>query len=91
MYTILGFGLANFTKEPILKDNKIGWQDAPKISAQLDVLRPASSPFSKTGGLTLLTGNLGRSVMKVSAVAKDCQQITAPAMVFDSQQALKDA
>jgi phosphogluconate dehydratase len=91
VHTILGFGLANFTKEPILKDNKIGWQDAPKISAQLDVLRPASSPFSKTGGLTLLTGNLGRSVMKVSAVAKDCQQITAPAMVFDSQQALKDA
>ena len=57
--TILGSGLSNFIKEPKLKDNKIDWQDAPKSSAQLDVLRPTSSPFSKTGGLILLTGNLG--------------------------------
>jgi len=91
VYTILGFGLDNFTKEPVLKSHKIDWQDAPNNSAQLDVLRPASSPFATTGGLILLTGNLGRSVMKVSAVAKEYQQITAPAMVFDSQEALKNA
>ena len=89
--TILGSGLSNFIKEPRLKDNKIDWQDAPKSSAQLDVLRPTSSPFSKTGGLILLTGNLGRCVIKVSAVEKIHRKVSAPAMVFESQQSLKKA
>jgi phosphogluconate dehydratase len=89
--TILGSGLSNFIKEPRLKDNKIDWQDAPKSSAQLDVLRSANSPFSKTGGLILLTGNLGRCIIKVSAVEKIHRKVSAPAMVFESQQSLKKA
>ena len=89
--TILGSGLSNFTKEPRLKDNKIDWRDTPKSSAQLNVLRPASSPFSKTGGLILLTGNLGRCIIKVSAVEKIHRKVSAPAMVFESQQSLKKA
>jgi len=53
------------------------------------VLRPASEPFSVTGGLKLLTGNLGRAVIKVSAVPVDRHVIEAPARVFDSQEALQ--
>jgi phosphogluconate dehydratase len=52
------------------------------------VVRPASQPFSATGGLKLLTGNLGRSVIKVSAVPDDRHVIEAPARIFDSQDAL---
>lgn len=55
------------------------------------MLRPASAPFSATGGLKLLTGNLGRSVIKVSAVPEDRHVVEAPARVFDSQEALQQA
>ncbi|MES2912796.1 MAG: dihydroxy-acid dehydratase, partial [Pseudomonadota bacterium] len=53
-----------------------------------DIVRPAGSPFSATGGLKLLTGNLGRSVIKVSAVPDDRHVIEAPVRLFDSQEAL---
>jgi phosphogluconate dehydratase len=55
------------------------------------VVRPASAPFSVTGGLRLLQGNLGRSVIKVSAVPEECHVIEAPAQVFNSQDELLNA
>ena len=54
-------------------------------------MRPASRPFSASGGMRLLTGNLGRAVIKVSAVPEERHVIDAPAIVFDSQEALQRA
>jgi len=63
----------------------INWIDAPTLSHDESVLRPASKPFSSQGGLQLLTGNLGRSVIKISAVAEEHRLIKAQAIVFDDQ------
>ena len=65
-----------------------GGQGAPAQSGDESVLRPASNPFSPTGGLRLLQGRLGRAVIKVSAVPEDRHIIEAQARVFDSQEAL---
>ena len=67
------------------------WSALPPDSGDASVLRPAAAPFSAEGGLKLLTGNLGRSVIKVSAVPDDRHVIEAPARVFDSQEALQAA
>ncbi|MFT7278333.1 MAG: phosphogluconate dehydratase [Gammaproteobacteria bacterium] len=101
--TMLGDGLAPYITEPrldkddslIMSDStgptKVKWVDCPANSHDEEVLRPVSNPFSKQGGLQLLTGNLGKAVIKVSAVAEEHQTVTAPAKVFSSQSALQDA
>jgi phosphogluconate dehydratase len=89
--TIWGPGLAAYSKEPFLQDNRLAWRDAPAKSLDEKILRPASSPFSADGGLKLLRGNLGRSVIKTSAVDPKYWAITAPARVFESQEALAAA
>jgi phosphogluconate dehydratase len=89
--TIWGPGLAAYSKEPFLQDNRLAWRDAPAKSLDEKILRPASSPFSADGGLKLLRGNLGRSVIKTSAVDPKYWAITAPARVFESQEALAEA
>ena len=63
----------------------IQWKNTPAKSLDETILRPVSKPFSTEGGLKLLTGNLGRSVIKVSAVAKEHLLVEAPAIVFNSQ------
>jgi phosphogluconate dehydratase len=78
--------LREFTRVPV-PGEKLSWQDIGP-SKDDSICRPASAPFSATGGLRLLSGNLGRSVIKVSAVPDDCHVIEAPARVFDSQDAL---
>jgi phosphogluconate dehydratase len=80
-------GLREFTGEPNLVDGKLHWH---AIGATQDdsVCRPVSAPFSATGGLMLLQGNLGRSVIKISAVPDDCHIVEAPARVFESQEAM---
>jgi phosphogluconate dehydratase len=65
----------------------VAWHDIGE-SGDLTVVRPATDPFSPTGGLKLLTGNLGRSVIKVSAVPEERHVIEAPARIFDSQDAM---
>ena len=80
-------GLREFTKIPDAASGKLAWND-PGASKDTGVVRPASEPFSATGGLKLLQGNLGRSVIKVSAVPEDRHIIEAPARVFDSQEAM---
>lgn len=84
--TVVGQGLSAYTQEPWLSPEGLAWRDAPQHSGDEDVLRPASKPFSADGGLKLLRGNLGRSVIKVSAVKSEHRVVEAPARVFDSQE-----
>ena len=72
-------------------DGAITWQALPLASGDDTILRTAAAPFSTTGGLKLLVGNLGRAVIKVSAVPEDRHVIEAPARVFDSQEGLHQA
>jgi phosphogluconate dehydratase len=83
--TVVGRGLSAYTQEPWLSPEGLAWRDAPALSGDTSVLRPASDPFSADGGLKLLRGNLGRSVIKVSAVKSEHRVVEAPARVFDSQ------
>ncbi len=85
--TVRADGIRAFTQKPVAAEGQLTWKD---IGASKDdtVVRPASSPFSVTGGLRLLQGNLGRSVIKVSAVPETCHVIEAPAQVFNSQEEL---
>jgi phosphogluconate dehydratase len=83
--TVFGEGLAAYTREPVLLDGQLSWRDVPERSADPSVLRPASDPFSPDGGLKLLLGNLGRAVIKTSAVPDANRVVHAPARVFDSQ------
>ena len=86
--TVMGPGLAAYTEEPWLDAGQLAWRPAPAASLDEDVLRPASRPFSPEGGLRCLDGNLGRAVLKTSAVPADRLIIEAPARVFDSQAAV---
>jgi len=82
-------GIRAYAREPeLLRGNLLQWRDLAAASGDAGVLRGAADPFSPTGGLRVLQGNLGRAVIKVSAVPEDRHVIEAPAMVFDSQQAL---
>lgn len=83
--TVMGEGLAAYTQEPWLDNGALAWRPVPKTSADTSVLRPVSEPFSADGGLRLLQGNLGRSVVKVSAVAPEHRVVRAPAVVVSDQ------
>jgi phosphogluconate dehydratase len=89
--TIMGPGLEHFCREPELRGEAISWKDVSKESLDSEVLRPASAPFDAKGGLKLVQGNLGRAVVKISAVAPEFHRIEAPARVFESQQQVVDA
>jgi len=89
--TIAGDGLGLYTTEPKLKDGAVVREDGPGETLNDKILRPVSSPFQATGGLRELKGNLGRSVMKVSAVAPEHRVITAKARVFHDQASVKAA
>jgi phosphogluconate dehydratase len=83
--TIAGAGLDAYTQEPWLSSEGVAWRPAPTESGDTSVLRPASDPFSADGGLKLMRGNLGRSVIKTSAVKSEHRVIEAAALVFDGQ------
>ncbi len=85
--TVREGGIREYTREPALDGEVLSWHDAGD-SKDLSIVRPASEPFSPTGGLQLLQGNLGRSVIKVSSIPDDRHIVEAPARVFDSQEAL---
>jgi phosphogluconate dehydratase len=88
--TVREGGLREYTREPHINRESLVWSDIG-ASRDTDVVRPAGDPFSPTGGLKLLTGNLGRSVIKVSAVPADRHVIEAPARIFDAQEELLKA
>ena len=90
--TVWGSGLNGYLQTPELDDEGgIAWRAGATESGNEKVLAPVAKPFSPEGGLKLLTGNLGRAVMKVSAVASENQVVEAPAIVFDSQEGLREA
>ncbi len=86
--TVMGRGLQRYLVEPWLNDGQLAWREAPTQSADLAVLRPVNQAFSPDGGLRLLTGNLGRSVVKVSAVKPAHRMVRAPAVVVTDQKQL---
>jgi phosphogluconate dehydratase len=89
--TVSGPGLGAAALEPWLSPDGLAWRAPPAVSGDTTVLRPATDPFSADGGLKLLRGNLGRSVIKVSAVGAGQRIIEAPARVFDSQEAVLES
>lgn len=88
--TVMGPGLRHYATEPLQQDGELVWKDAVAESANLDVVRPVSDPFAADGGLKVLDGNIGRSVIKVSAVKPEHRQVSAPALVFESQDDFMD-
>jgi phosphogluconate dehydratase len=86
--TIAGQGLDAYTKDPFLIDGRLEWRDGPEQSLAPDVLRSIDDPFDVQSGLQVLRGNLGRAVIKTSAVDQDHRIIEAPAAVFEDQETL---
>jgi len=82
--TVARADLTDYGKEPVLEDEALQWRDVP-ASRDESILRPVSNPFSPDGGMRLLAGNLGRCVMKVSAVDKERWTVEAPAAIFHDQ------
>ena len=89
--TVFGTDMTAYTQEPFLEEGKLTWREGPATSHDTDVLRPVSNPFSPTGGLTVLDGNLGRGVIKISAVKQAHRVIEAPVQLFDDQNQVKAA
>ncbi|HEY0032181.1 MAG TPA: phosphogluconate dehydratase [Devosia sp.] len=89
--TVWGNGLSGYTVEAKLIEEKLTFEPSPKESALPKVLTKVATPFQQSGGLKLLSGNLGRSVIKVSAVKPEHRVIEAPARVFHGQEGLQAA
>ncbi len=90
VHTIMGHGLHRYLVEPWLNQGQLDWRPAPTVSADEQVLRPANNPFSQDGGLRLLKGNIGRAVVKVSAVKPAHRVVRAPAVVVTDQKELAE-
>ncbi len=84
--TVAGPGLHAYAREPHIAEGRLAWRDPAPSVFDPDVVRPACDPFDAEGGLRLLKGNLGRAVIKVSAVAPRHRRVEAPARVFHAQE-----
>ncbi|WP_425039041.1 phosphogluconate dehydratase [Primorskyibacter sp. S187A] len=89
--TVSGKGLSAYASEPTLKDGTVAWAPGPRESQNDRILRPATDPFQPTGGLRQMAGNLGHGMMKISAVAPERHVVEAPARIFETQEAVKEA
>lgn len=89
--TVVGHGLHRYAEMPYLESGKLGWSPVAAVSGDPTVLTKATEPFAKGGGLALLEGNLGRGVIKISAVAEEHHMVEAPAVVFNDQNELAGA
>ncbi|GIU31334.1 phosphogluconate dehydratase [Shewanella sp. MBTL60-007] len=87
--TVAGFGLKRYTQEPQIRDGELKWVEGPQTSLDTEVLTGLNAPFQNNGGLKLLKGNLGRAVIKVSAVQEQHRVVEAPAVVIDDQNKLE--
>jgi len=83
--TVMGQGMAAFTETPALVNGRVTWRLTPETSGDDMIIRKADKPFQENGGLAVLHGNIGQSVMKVSAVKPAQRFIEAPAVVFEDQ------
>lgn len=88
VYTILGFGLEKYKQEPKLIAGQLTWVEGATASLNESIIRSVSNPFSPEGGIKMMRGNIGRSVIKTSAVAPEHLVVEAPAIVFDEQEDL---
>ena len=89
--TILGKGMREFCNEPFVKDGALEWRPGPEKSLDPEIIAPVAEPFDSEGGLRLVEGNVGRAIVKISAVKPEHYTITAPARVFASQDDFKRA
>ena len=89
--TVWGDNLFDYISEPTLKNSKLVWNKSKSKSFDSNILKSAKDPHQKNGGLKMLKGNIGRGVIKISAVNIDQKKIKAPAMVFDNQIDVKEA
>ncbi|MFZ1661567.1 MAG: phosphogluconate dehydratase [Paracoccaceae bacterium] len=89
--TVAGDGLHRYTEEPKLRDGALVWEAGAGTSLNDRILRPVSDAFQPQGGLQQLTGNLGRAVIKISAVSPDRHLIEAPVRIFHDQASVKNA
>ncbi|MFZ9198074.1 MAG: phosphogluconate dehydratase [Paracoccaceae bacterium] len=89
--TVAGDGLDAYRQEPKLDAGRLVWTAGPNASLNEKIVRPAADPFQPTGGLRQVSGNLGRGVIKVSAVAPERHVVEAPARIFHDQDAVKAA
>jgi phosphogluconate dehydratase len=83
--TIAGRGLDHYVREPFLDEGRLAWRDGAAASLDRDVLRGVAEPFDATGGIKVLGGNLGRAIIKTSAVKPAHRFVEAPARVFTDQ------
>ena len=88
VHTVMGTGLERYASEPYMSEQGLKWRPAPERSGDLDVLRPCAQPFAADGGLKVLRGNLGRAVIKTSAIKPEQRVIEAPARVFADVESL---
>jgi len=89
--TISGPGLARQVQEPVLDGQEVIWKDAPRIAGNDKVLATVKKPFSRDGGLKVLNGNIGRAVIKISAVKPEHHVIEAPVKIFETQDGIREA
>jgi phosphogluconate dehydratase len=89
--TNMGLPMSAYATEPWLNGETLAWRPAAEKSLDETILRPVSDPFDREGGLRLLTGSMGRAVIKVSSVPEDRRRIEAPAAVFESQDDMQAA
>ena len=90
--TVWGTGLRGYVADPgVAEDGTLTWREVPAESADPKIISKASAPFQPTGGLRVLEGDLGRAVIKTSAVAEERHVIEAPARVFHDQSELQAA
>ncbi len=89
--TICGRGLSRYTKKPVLENGELKWVDGATESGDKEVIATVATPFKEDGGLKVLKGNLGISVIKTSSLRPGCEIVTAPAVVFEDQNDLDAA
>lgn len=89
--TICGRGLSRYTKKPVLQNGELTWVDGAQTSGDDEVIATVKTPFKEDGGLKVLKGNLGISVIKTSSLRPGCEIVKAPAVVFEDQNDLDAA
>ncbi len=88
--TIVGYGLQRYTQKPQLIDGELAWVDGPGVTADESVLTSCKTPFKAQGGLQVLSGNIGRAVIKTSGLSAGWGKIKAPAVVCSSQEEFEE-